>query len=389
MRILYVTPISHRAGTWFRCFHLARELVRLGHEVTLLKTSMDRRVVPNAWVEEGVRIVDSPRFWGSRWSRGNTRLPSDLLYRSLVVLRERWDVAHAFSHHLNAVWPALLAKQTGRVQRVFLDWDDLWTRGGIYGDRPTTPIARLSHDLDALSEVHSKRLCDGVTVVSAYLRELSVQDGVPPERIHMLGNGCPIDEIRPGDRRAARERLAIPQDRPMAVFVGYGQYDIDLVLDALRILRARHHPLFVCFTGPHPDKTMEAARARGLTERDVRAAGVVPYQDMIAYIHASDVGLLPYADKPLNWARWPIKLGDYLAAGRPIATNDVGEMARMVRDHDVGVVTAPTAPAYADGLATLLGRANPASMESHARAVAEQWSWRRLAKDAERLYQGT
>lgn len=388
LRILYVTPISHRAGTWFRCFSLARELARLGHEVTLLKTSADRRVVPNAWMEDGVRIVDSPRFWGSRWSRGNTRLPSDLLYRTLVVLRERWDVAHAFSHHMNAVWPALLAKGAGRATRLFFDWDDLWTRGGIYGDTPTAPIARLSHELDALSEVHSKRFGDGVTVVSAYLRDLCIRDGVDPARIHLLGNGCPVDEIAPGDRRAARERLSIPHDRPVAVFVGYGQYDVDLVLDALQILKSANHPLMVCFTGPHPDKTQAAAAARGLSSDDVRAAGLVPYPEMIAYLHAADVGLLPYADKLLNWARWPIKMGDYLAAGRPIATNDVGEMARMVREYDVGVVTAPDARSYADGIAQMLARRDLAALESRARRAAESWCWARVALDAERVYRG-
>jgi glycosyltransferase involved in cell wall biosynthesis len=57
--------------------------------------------------------------------------------------------------------------------------------------------------------------------------------------------------------------------------------------------------------------------------------------------------LLPFPDRGLNQARFPNRLGDYLAAGRPVVTNPTGEAERLVRQSGAGLLADPTAEAMA------------------------------------------
>lgn len=385
MRILQLCPTMHEAGTWFRCFCLSKALVKRGHQVTLVKVSPDSRLKTRHSQRDGVDIVETPRFFGSSWSHGNTRLVSDLLSRSALAAVERFDVVHTYSHHFNAVLPGLVAKAAHPGTALVMDWDDLWTDGGLYSAPEHGLVPRLDYRIDALSERHLKRLADAVTVVSHDLLERSVAHGVPREKITLLPNGAPVDDIRPGDRSDARAELGLPQDIPVAVFVGFGQYDLDMVFGAVQRVRQRGQRCFVAITGPHADKVLALAHGLGVTE-DLRVAGLVPYAQMITYLNAADVGLMPYADKPINRARWPIKLGDYLAAGLPVVTCQVGEMGRMVTEHQVGTATAPNADAFAQGLLELLRTPDALVLGRRARSVAERHSWQNVAKQAEELY---
>src|SRR5436190_9391130 len=133
MKVLLLCPAMHRVCTWFRCYHLGAALARGGHAVTLLKVSPERRVIPRVTEEAGMRLYETPRFWGGRVSHNGTRLPSDLLARVALVWREPFDVVHTFSHHVNAMLPGFASKLRRAHGVLVADWDDLWTDGGIYG----------------------------------------------------------------------------------------------------------------------------------------------------------------------------------------------------------------------------------------------------------------
>jgi glycosyltransferase involved in cell wall biosynthesis len=62
------------------------------------------------------------------------------------------------------------------------------------------------------------------------------------------------------------------------------------------------------------------------------------------YLSAADVLLLPQEPVPSSEARWPIRFGDYLAAGRPIVTPRIGEISKVVESANCGVLTRPGDP---------------------------------------------
>ncbi len=54
--------------------------------------------------------------------------------------------------------------------------------------------------------------------------------------------------------------------------------------------------------------------------------GWVDYKIYSEVLSCADLFLLLQKDNNINKARWPNKVGDYLAAGRPILVNKMGEL---------------------------------------------------------------
>ena len=102
---------------------------------------------------------------------------------------------------------------------------------------------------------------------------------------------------------------------------------------------------------------------------------------MSTCLAAADVLLLPLTNVALNRARYPHKLSDYVAAGRPLVACDVGETGRLLRRYGFGQLSAATPEAFADAMAHVA--AEPArwpSLGAETRAAAEAYfDWDALA----------
>jgi glycosyltransferase involved in cell wall biosynthesis len=389
MKVLMFTSLIERVGTWYRAFNLAAGLAKKGHSVMLVKGGV-QRYVPRATRESGVEVWDFPRFFGSSLFHRGTRMPWDIALRSVFAAAKRCDVIHSFTHHLNSLLPTLLAGRAARTPVVMGDRDDLWADGGLY-DHGRTVLDRMDMTFHNLTERGMGRWLDALTVASDDLMARAYATGAARGCVRKIINGCPVDRIRPGDTTAARAELGIDHGRPMLLFVGVGQYDVDLIFDSVRLLRGMlsPHAAFpvVYLVGPNAPSLLERAARQGLAN-DVVATGFLPDARIVRYLQAADIGLLPFADKPLNRARFPIKLGDYLAAGLPVLTNRVGEMGRIVEAERAGVATASDPDAFARGLAEMLGdRTALARYRSNARAAAERMSWEAVSGELEAFYQ--
>jgi glycosyltransferase involved in cell wall biosynthesis len=388
MKVLMFTSVIDRVGTWYRAFNLAAALTRRGHTVTLVKGGT-QRLIPRRQVEAGVEIWNLPRLWGSSFFHRGTRMPWDIVERASFQVFGHHDVAHAFTHHLNSMLPALAGRWLRPRTLVLGDRDDLWADGGLYGDGSgRSLVGALDYRFHSWTERGMGRWFHGMTVASDDLMRRVCADGAAPANVRKIINGCPIERIRPGDRRAARDKLGLPGDRPILLFIGVGQYDVDLILASLRLLKQSSPSLapLTFLVGPNQELLRKLVAEDGLSE-DVIATGFLSDEAIVPYLHAADVGLLPFADKPLNWARYPIKIGDYLAAGLPVITNFVGEMGRIVRTEQVGLATDSSPAAYAAGIVQMLSDPEAlAGFRSRARPAAERMSWDAAGVDLERFY---
>jgi glycosyltransferase involved in cell wall biosynthesis len=305
------------------------------------------------------------------------------------VLKD-FDVVHGFTHHLNSLLPTLAARWAKRKTIVVGDRDDLWADGGLLGaSHRSTWLERLDYRFHGWTEYNMARWLGAITVVSDDLFQRVLDTGIDPRRVRKIINGCPVDRIAPGDRDAVRAELGLPRHGRIALFVGVGQYDVDMILDALMHLKgqssAEQMPLTV-LVGPHQDSMKKWAADRGLSDHVV-TTGFLSDAAVLPYLQAADIGLLPFADKPLNRARFPIKIGDYLAAGLPVLTNDVGEMGRIVRAEGVGEVTGSDPVLYAEGLRRMLDNTDRlAAWRPRARAAAERMSWQAVGRQLEQFY---
>jgi glycosyltransferase involved in cell wall biosynthesis len=120
----------------------------------------------------------------------------------------------------------------------------------------------------------------------------------------------------------------------------------------------------------------------------VLEVGFVSDAVLADYRAASDALLVPLADTLASRARWPSKVNPFLAEGRIAVLCDVGDLPRLIADHQAGVVSAPSAQNFADAVMGLFGRPDVRpSLEANARRLARTLSWTELAKGLEGLYE--
>jgi GT2 family glycosyltransferase/glycosyltransferase involved in cell wall biosynthesis len=98
-------------------------------------------------------------------------------------------------------------------------------------------------------------------------------------------------------------------------------FDLGLV----REVAAAHPDALVVLVGH--DSVGAASALQGLP--NVRLVGEVPYTRLPYWVHGFDVCLLPFQVIPLTLATNPVKLYEYLAAGKPVVAVDLPEMAQF------------------------------------------------------------
>lgn len=332
---------------------------------------------------DGVRVFESPR-WLPPGRHDGGWAPLDIASRLGPTLRSRWDVIHAFGHRPNVSVPWFVAKQMKRGHFA-ADWCDWWTRGGIISGRRKL---RLLDSLEARLEEGSKRAASMVTVISETLRERARSIGIPEERIVLVPSGADVEAIRNEYRIQCRDELGLTPDLDYVEFMGHAVWDLSMLFQAFSRVRRQHPRARLIIVGSDKDKMIPRLRERYAVGPTVIELGEIPPQRLSRVLGAADVHVLPLEDTQANRARWPNKLGDYLASGRPTVVQAVGEAADFVRRHEVGEVVEPTAEALTDGILTLLrDRRRALDLGLQARRVAEnELSWNRSARILDAIY---
>jgi glycosyltransferase involved in cell wall biosynthesis len=378
MRICFLNHNLAERGTYFRCFHLARHLVRQGHSVTAITGSPSRRLRATRITRQGVNIWETPALFPMPLRCGYD--PAETLTRMWMLRHASFDVVHAFDCRPSVIYPAL--QLAGRNHgRLFTDWADWWAPDGAAHERPEFKlISRFSIQIETYYEVHFRNRAVGQTVINRALEERAHALGCPPDRLLRLRSGADTDAIRPLDLTASRRGLGLELDRPMALFAGYAMYDVDYMLEAFALL-LRHRPRTqLCLLGEIPASLRQQARIL-VPGNALCLPGPVPFADLPRWLSAANVLLLPYRDRLTNRGRWPNKIGDYLAAGRPVVTHPTDEFGDLFAGRDFVQLSGDTPGAFADAIERVLAEPDRwASRCAQARAFAEQeMDWAPLA----------
>ena len=223
------------------------------------------------------------------------------------------------------------------------------------------------------------RMADRITVISNFLRRQALAAGRRPDEVMLLPNGADLDGIQPLDLAAARAGLGLTPERTWLGYVANYHPDQQLLLEAFARARTRVPGLGLIKTGPpFSPALMDRLGLAGA----VRDLGRVPVQQLPQVLAASDALLLPLADTPANRARVPYKFTDYLAAGRPIVTCRVGDLATLFdapgEQGPIGRAASPCPEALAEAIVGI-ALATPherARMGRAARALAcRRFDW--------------
>lgn len=381
MKALFLTHNLRERGSYFRALEIAKRLAARGHEVDFGFVSEWKKYRPQLHEEQVgsglLRCIEFP-YWTLFNDKQEGWGVFDNFCRTVRVLRGGYDFLYAFSHKPSCVFPAWLGHLA--CPRFVLDWSDWWSGPeGLYQacvlpsagfqslPRPMRWARRAVFAIEQWWEPRIWRFAHAVTLISSeFFRHPFVEREELRPKAYVMHSGASLDAIKPMDKNEARKLIGI-EFPPEAVVFGYvANFHTDerLLLEAF----ARHlveNPYSFLLVVGSDFENMTPDIYECVRERVVHV-GRQPFTRIGLYLAAADVLLLPLTNIALNRARYPHKLSDYVAAGRPLIACDVGETGRLLRKYSIGLLTEPNAYSFAKAMSS---------------AVALRDSWDRMGSD--------
>lgn len=391
MRIVVLNFNLKGIGTYRRSFYFSRELARYGHNVTMVTVSRDSKFRPRVyykrdWLSQSdqptgggpwVRIIEGPRL-GYKWLPGWGSGPLDIWLRVKEILTDDYDVVYGFEYHPNVSWPVYLTKPLKRY-RFYSDWCD-WFAGHSNQFRGI----KIAHQLDKWFEEHIRFLAEKVTVTSQVLKERARSIGIPEAKIVYIPEGAATDYIQPLPKGEGRRRFGIPDGIPILLTSRERHLDHQIKIFAEVLRRVTNSYLVII--GNVPKEALKTAEELGIADH-VRFAGWVSDEDYPLYLACADICYLPLENTLLHRARWPAKILDYLSAGRPVVTSDVGEVGALFKQHEVGILVGQSDEEFVESIVALINDEERCQFlgKNARRIMVEEWDWRVRGKQIARV----
>ena len=296
-----------------------------GYDVTVVCPQGRERDTESFARIEGVDVHRFPLVPSSGGVRGYAREYMQAVWRTARLVRRlartrRFDVVHACNPPDLLLLAALPLKRRGA--RFVFDHHDLV---------PELYLSRFGRGRDLpyrvmlLLERLSFRLADVVIATNESYRQVALTRGRKhPDDVFVVRNGPDLARFRPQPaddslRRGGRHLLA---------YVGMmGPQDgVDQAIRALAVLRRTRSDWHALFVG---DGDMLADMRRlstglGLSEH-VEFTGLVEQGDVIRILSSADVCIAPEPRSPSNDVSTMIKVGEYMAMGKPVVSYDLAE----------------------------------------------------------------
>ncbi len=364
-----------------RLHWLAEFFVKNGFETELVTADFQHWEKRFRTPEEMQRIKEASRckvtFIHERPYTKNIDPRRILSYRVLTknvkqyLEANEYDLVYALipDNHLCAV-AGQYAKKRGLPFMV--DVEDLWPEAM----RMVLDVPVVSDILFSYFTVNAKkayRLADAVVGSSDEYRDEPKKYGVTPPEGATVYVGTDLRRFDKGAKRN-KEKIMKPAGEYWVTYAGTlgTSYDLATMIEAAAILKQRgHEEIRTVLLGSGPEEAKLQALAAE-KDADVLFAGYLPYEEMAAWLKASDItvnSLVAKASQSIV-----SKIGDYLAAGKPMINTGLNkEFCAKVEADGFGVNVRPgDAAALADAIEGLYGDpARCAAMGETARAVAE------------------
>ncbi len=382
MRIAYLNadcgiPVFGDKGASIHVREMVRAMAQCGADVRVVAT----RVGGTEGETLGVPVIHA-------FAKGDRDVPS-----GDRAAKERLNMADA-------------ALACARLIKLYEEWPfdmiyerySLWSRAGADAAshlgvplivEVNAPLLREQADCRelALAEVAASienavfMSADAFIAVSSPLRDYIVSRGASAERVIVAGNAVDTarfhPNVQPGD-------FGIPAGAFTVGFSGSlkSWHGLDVMMEAFRLLRQEVPKAHLLIVGDGPGRGWIDGFVRGARlETAVTMTGWIAHDALPRALAAMDAAIAPYP-KSDDFYFSPLKLYEYLAAGKPVVASDIGQISDVIVSGTNGILVPPGDPVrLAQALMALRADARLAGrLATAAATLGAQHSWTRNAQ---------
>lgn len=333
-----------------RHYSIARELVRLGHNVTIVASSFHHGLRKELKLDHGetqkIEVVDgiqylwvrTPRYRQNGWARLQNMVA--FAHRVLQLKRnphlQRPDVIVGSSPHLFGALAGSRLASSYNIPFV-LEVRDLWPQSliDIKGVSSRHPLVLLFSAI----EKHLYRTASAIITLLPGAGPFIGKRGASSDNIYWIPNGVNLDLTPPARRPENGGEFTV-------IYAGtHGEANgLDQIIDAASILESKGASCKILLVGDGPIKPRLQRRAREKNIKNITFIEPVPKQNLYQLLERADAFLMVLQDSPVfRWGISPNKLFDYMAAARPIIFS-VNTPLNPVLDAAAGVTVNPNSP---------------------------------------------
>jgi len=346
MKILYLhqyfkTPCEP-GGT--RSYWIARELIKNGHDVTMITAKALQQKNREEIVVDGVNVIYLNEDYNQNMSvYRRSRAFLKFVWKSTYEAKRHKDIdlVIATSTPLTIGIPALYLKWQKKIPYVF-EVRDLW---------PEVPIqmgAIKNSCLIWLTRKFEKTIYKNATHVIALSpgMQYGVVKYIEKVKTSMIPNMAKKDEFWPREKNVALEKELNLNPNSFKI-IHFGALGLangaKTIIESAKLLKEDDTVEFLFVGGGATEEELQQECQKNGME-NVKFLGRFPMKDTSEIVNLSDVSIVSFKDLPILYTNSPNKLFDSLSAGKPIIVNSAGWTKDIVENYNCGYYVNPNHP---------------------------------------------
>jgi glycosyltransferase involved in cell wall biosynthesis len=342
MRIIYVHQYfkTPEEGGAVRSYHLAKGLVRAGHDVELITTG-NNPTYDQRWID-GIKVHYLPVKYDQKfiylkriWAFLDFVKKSKLLLKKL----KRPDLLYISSTPLTTGLIGLWAKNKMAIPYVF-EVRDLWPKAPIEVGAIRNPLLiRYLQQLEARIYQNAMSLVALSPGIANHLRTIS-----PQSTLHLLPNFSDLEQFQPMPKSdTLLKKYGLEETFTIAYTGALGKVNaVEELIDLaeLAFQRGKNWQFLIMGTGSHREYLAQIAQEKGLEN-----VIFIPFGNKASVnevLSLADFAWISFAHLPVLKTNSPNKFFDAIAAGKPVIINHKGWVYDLMKANHLGISCLPS-----------------------------------------------
>lgn len=375
--------LDYPTGIFYRSFNLAKGLAALGHDVEFISTQK-KGEFKFPWkreVRNSVSIISFPSIMPTKIKKlGYAPLPIILKY--YYIRSQNYDICHSDNHRPSSFLPLWVYSKMKNT-KLFIEWMDFFGKGGGRHESKKWIYKLFIGNFDNYLEKKSVLACDGVVVLSEYLRNKAIELGRLPKDIVKVWGGSDIDQISClNNASSLKKKYSLPVSTRIYSVANLGVEETIKYKDVLLKILAKDGQTdsIIIKTGSESDLI-----TKHFGDKLIQF-GNISYLEYCDLLSCSDCFILIQQNIIQHTSKWPNIIGDFLAAGKPTIVKPVGEATICAKMYSNAFIKISSENQSVVDFKELEEKSAYKNQEKIRQIAENEFSWANRSKQLERFY---